>query len=737
MQNVNPGSSQNSTIPPWRQETKSSAAQTVAGDVSAYGRAAPALIEAGYCAIPTMTGEKRPGCNGFGLKEWQKKFLRQLPTPKQIKEWSSDQGAGVGIVLGKASQNVVAIDIDDERVEGTMRQILPASPVEKIGKRGCTIFYRASEELAANGRKYKSKDGMLVEFLATGQQTVIPPTIHPDTGEEYRWSGEGELGLADVAPIDLPLLPDDVLEQIAAALEPSGYHHAPSDQPHSKRALAPPRQPTKPAMAGQFWRERGEAYARAALDDEAAKVSSALPGTRNDTLNDAAIKMGHYAHIISPEEITRVLLNAAEVNGEIADDGIGQPKRTIEGALKKGMSEPKDPPIESRFTHDIRLEPKPEKVWEPLQDRNELLLSAWLERDIPPRDFLLGGVFSTTSRWLIVGETGVGKTLFTLEMAAAISAGQSFLGWDGHRPCRVMYLDGEMPAETFKERLTIVANAYGTNLKLFAYNRDVLGEDEMPPLNTPDGKTWLWREIETVKPDMIVIDSIMCCTSGNMSEEDSWEPIKALVRALSSQRIGQIWLHHTGHDASRAYGTKTREWEMDTVVMLTKQPEDEEFDESGMAPFKLAFSKKRLCSPHNFKEFESRTVARGDNGFTSEKFVPKKGGRTVSDGDRMFQEAVRAYHRLAGDVDRSAGFDGKPVLKIKVEDLREHLRDRGYIDQDDNRKVSSAGRTAFWRAKKEMLSKGFIESDGMIWEASPAAILQPKKPPGCAAATTY
>ena len=95
----------------------------------------------------------------------------------------------------------------------------------------------------------------------------------------------------------------------------------------------------------------------------------------------------------------------------------------------------------------------------------------------------------------------------------------------------VMYLDGELPAETFKERIEIIAKRYGGDIKLFGYNRDVLGPDEMPPLNTEVGRAWLLREIETVKPDVIFFDSIMCLLGGNMAEEESWEPVKDLVRA--------------------------------------------------------------------------------------------------------------------------------------------------------------------------------------------------------------
>src|SRR5580704_467484 len=91
----------------------------------------------------------------------------------------------------------------------------------------------------------------------------------------------------------------------------------------------------------------------------------------------------------------------------------------------------------------------------------------------------------------------------------------------------------------------------------------------MPPLNTPEGEKWLLREIDLVKPDAVFFDSIMCLLTGSMAEEESWAPAKLLIRKISSKRIGQVWLHHTGHDASKGFGTKTREWELDTVASLT------------------------------------------------------------------------------------------------------------------------------------------------------------------------
>jgi hypothetical protein len=72
-----------------------------------------------------------------------------------------------------------------------------------------------------------------------------------------------------------------------------------------------------------------------------------------------------------------------------------------------------------------------------------------------------------------------------------------------------MYLDGELPAETFKERIQLVTTIYGAEIELYGYNRDVLTADDMPPLNTPKGAEWLWREIGTGSPHAIFFDSIM------------------------------------------------------------------------------------------------------------------------------------------------------------------------------------------------------------------------------------
>jgi hypothetical protein len=345
--------------------------------------------------------------------------------------------------------------------------------------------------------------------------------------------------------------------------------------------------------------------------------------------------------------------------------------------------------------------------------RERLLLATWLNLVLPARDWLFEGLMCTTSRWLLFGDTGVGKTLFNLPMAAAAAAGADFLDWKGGRKKRrVIYLDGEMPAETAKERLEIVARRYGDDLPLWFYNRDLLRNGAMPPLNSEDGEKWLMREIEAVKPDFIVFDSIMSLLAGSMSDAENWAPIILLMRRLTSKRVAQTWMHHTGHDTTRSYGDKTREWQLDTVARLTASGEGEG------DPITLDFTKARLRTPETRRLYAPKLIVCGPDGWTVQGLGAAKGkGRKRSDhADDVRAAILAAYDRLADGVTPSPGFDGASVLKVKAETVREAVRDRGFLATKDTGGVTEADKKTFLRAKTSLIARHvLIEAGGFIW----------------------
>ena len=341
----------------------------------------------------------------------------------------------------------------------------------------------------------------------------------------------------------------------------------------------------------------------------------------------------------------------------------------------------------------------------PSPNRDNLTVAAWLKKKIPPRDHLLGGVMCTTSRWFVFGETGIGKTLLAMDMGGATAAATTFLKWPGQRKARVMYLDGELPMETFKERIELLAKRYGADLQFYGYNREDLGDDGMPPLNTELGQVWLRREIAAIKPDLIIFDSIMCLLIGSMLDESTWMPMRPFIRWLTSNHIAQVWLHHA-NDNGKSFGDKTREWEMDTVVFLSRPiGEDGEPDDTAI---KLEFRKARLRTAANAGQFLPLIIRPGEEWKVETAPLMRnqatKSGRQGSDD--LSRQYLEAYERLSltSKAEIGRGLDGENVRKISTDAIRDELKSRGFLDLDDKRAITRGGRNKLLRAKQKLLN---------------------------------
>jgi len=110
------------------------------------------------------------------IKQWSR-FCSQMPT--DIEYASFNKTKNIGVCLGRSS-GLVALDIDtdDQKV---LREC-PKSPLVKRGKKGETRFFRY------NGERPLKKHDIGIEILSEGNQTVIPPSIHPETKKEYIWT---------------------------------------------------------------------------------------------------------------------------------------------------------------------------------------------------------------------------------------------------------------------------------------------------------------------------------------------------------------------------------------------------------------------------------------------------------------------------------------------------------------------------------------------------------------------
>lgn len=192
---------------------------------SPFASVARLLFERGYSIVPIRPRKKIPGLRKVGywdnLDRWSEYCYRQC-TEDELETWETWHEAGIGICTGPAS-GVVALDFDKvDSLWPKLEALIPRSPVVKRGMNGYTAFYRYAEALH-DSKNWTIREvtgdpdgkGNVVELLSAGRQTVIPPSIHPDTRRAYEWDGTA---LWDMSPDELPDLPENLIELFDEAL---------------------------------------------------------------------------------------------------------------------------------------------------------------------------------------------------------------------------------------------------------------------------------------------------------------------------------------------------------------------------------------------------------------------------------------------------------------------------------------------------------------------------------------
>lgn len=214
----------------------------------------------------------------------------------------------------------------------------------------------------------------------------------------------------------------------------------------------------------------------------------------------------------------------------------------------------------------------------------------FLDMEIPERRYLLKPIITERASLQIYSWRGVGKTHVAVGIGVALATGTEFLKWKADAPCRVAYLDGEMPAKAMQERWKRSENAkllrdYPKNL---IYIGNDLQDTGLPNLATAEGQQAIWPYIEDRQ--IVIVDNVSTlCRVSKENDADSWRVTQEWELMLRRKGIALVYIHHASKGGQQR-GTSKKEDTLDTVIALRHSPDYEPKDG---ASFEVHYEKHR------------------------------------------------------------------------------------------------------------------------------------------------
>jgi hypothetical protein len=242
------------------------------------------LYASGYTPVPLAKDEKSPR-----LRRWTKTLCYCARPPLEslielVEQQVENHGAnGLGVVM---RDGLVCVDIDNPQAKQRLGEII-GPPLDRaptvVGRRGDKRFFRTQD--GKNPAGLNLHVGGLLDLLVRGKQAVIPPTIHPETGQPYWWQGPS---LSEVPVAKLPVLTYAQIEDIHR-----NFGKAPSRREQARVARASgqdvPKDILRHLVPPRLERASGRSTGH---PDEARRLAEALTFISAEPYTDGWLKVG-------------------------------------------------------------------------------------------------------------------------------------------------------------------------------------------------------------------------------------------------------------------------------------------------------------------------------------------------------------------------------------------------------------------------------------------------------------
>ena len=317
--------------------------------------------------------------------------------------------------------------------------------------------------------------------------------------------------------------------------------------------------------------------------------------------------------------------------------------------------------------------------WLATIDRATVASSELASLALNKRRPLLGDWLCEGDYGIIFAPRGVGKTWLGLLIAEAAATGGQVREWKAPVSSKVLYIDGEMPADLMRDR----DKGLGSGEVEFL-NHEILFDRTGKVLNItePAVQAAILQRCIRNNIQLVILDNLSTLASG-VKENDSfeWERLHNWLLQFRRHKIAVILIHHAGR-SGELRGTSKREDAAFWIISLDDAKKHA--DDKRGARFISRFTKPSRNTQDEIPCFEWHVVT---DPVTSLVTVGCKRAQTMDLFRRWIEDGVTECGQLAEEMQVSKGTISKWAKKAMNEGW---LRKKGreYVFVEGNRETS-------------------------------------------------
>ena len=307
---------------------------------------------------------------------------------------------------------------------------------------------------------------------------------------------------------------------------------------------------------------------------------------------------------------------------------------------------------------------EPEKSWNDALAESTVTSSELRNLKLTPRQKLLGDWLCEGDGGFIFASRGVGKTWLAVAMARTISKGGKLGEWEAHQPCKVLYIDSEMPPDLMRDRS--IGLETSDNFQII--NHDILFERSGKVLNiaNPEIQNAITRRCVETGVKVLFIDNLSTAAFGlRENEADDWEKLSPWLLDLRRRKIAVVIIHHAGRSGEMR-GTSKREDTVFWIIALDEMKKNA--DDKRGARFISHFTKPSRNTQEEVPAYEWHFVTEK----TGQVTISHRLARTLDVFRSVIESGVTKCDEIA---------DAMKVPKYVVSRMAKKAMDEGWLDK--------------------------------------------------------